>query len=283
MDEVWRLLEAYHAPIYFSDEAAAAYKAAGLKGYWMGYFASRSAPLGAPGPGVVTATFYNFAPRRVERAIPDAWRFCPPGKVLDARLEAADHTLRRLLGDLITTPEVAEAAGLAVAAAAACPPQGRPLAAAHAALPVPREPHLALWWAASVLREYRGDGHIAALLTGGLDGCEANRVSVAAGTSAPEQREQRGWTEQEWDDATRRLAARGWLTGDGALTGQGRAARAAIEDDTDRLAAPALDTLGPGATRRLTACLRPLSHHIVDSGGAIPFPNAMALPPIRET
>ncbi|MFI0446001.1 hypothetical protein [Actinomadura sp. 6N118] len=277
MDEVWRLIEAYHAPIYFSDEAAAAYKAAGLKGYWMGYFASRSAAMGEPGPEMVTATFYNFAPRRVERAIPDAWRFCAPGKVLDARLEAADRTLRRLLGDLITAPEVAEAAGLATQAAAACPPQGRPLAAAHAALPVPAEPHLALWWAATVLREFRGDGHIAALVTGGLDGCEANRVSVAVGTSSPQQREQRGWTEQEWDACTERLAARGWLTADGALTEQGRADRAAIEDTTDRLAAPAL---GPAATARLTECLRPLAHRIVGSGGAIPFPNAMALPPI---
>ncbi|GAA2592934.1 hypothetical protein SMC26_45400 [Actinomadura fulvescens] len=280
MDEVWRLIEAYHAPIYFSDEAAAAYKAAGLKGYWMGYFASRSAPLGQPGPQAVTATFYNFAPRRVERAIPDAWKFCSSATVLDARLSAADQTLRRLLGDLVTAPELTEAAGLAVQAATACPPQGRPLAAAHQDLPVPAEPHLALWWATSVLREFRGDGHIAALLTGGLDGCEAVRAAVATGTAAPQQGEQRGWTQQEWDAAAERLTARGWLAADGALTEQGRAARAAIEDATERLAAPALDALGPAATERLTACLRPLAHRIVASGGANPIPTALALPPL---
>ncbi|MEU5882975.1 hypothetical protein [Spirillospora sp. NPDC047279] len=279
MDEVWRFLEAYHVPVYFSPEAAAAYKAAGLKGYWMGYFASRSAPLGAPGPEVVTATFYNFAPRRAARALPDAWALCPPARVLEARLEAADQTLRRLLGDLVDTPEVAEAAGLARQAAQACPAQGRALSAAHAALPVPDQPHLALWWAASVLREFRGDGHIAALVSGGLDGCECCVVSRALGAAPDDFGEQRGWNGDEWQAAVQRLTARGWLTPDGALTDQGRDGRAAIEDTTDRSAAAPLRALGGDATARLTECLRPLAHRIVDSGGAAPFPTALTIRP----
>ncbi|MFQ6231024.1 helix-turn-helix domain-containing protein, partial [Nocardia sp. NPDC002869] len=58
--QAWRLLEPLHAVTYFSPEPLQALKAAGYRGFWMGYFAGRAAPLGAAGPEVVHALFYNF-------------------------------------------------------------------------------------------------------------------------------------------------------------------------------------------------------------------------------
>ncbi|MEV0401377.1 hypothetical protein [Actinoallomurus sp. NPDC050550] len=276
MDETWRLIECCHAFVYFAPEAKAAYADAGLKGFWMGYFASRSAALGAPSPEVVTAAFYNFAPRMVARAIPDAWRYSSPETVLAARTAVVDRSLRRLLGDLVDSADVAEAAALAGRAAEAAPAPGRVLFAAHAALPRPAEPRLALWHAVTALREFRGDGHVAALLAAGLDGCEANVVAGALGLTPPEQRDYRGWTEQEWTAAADRLRDRGLLDADGAITAEGRADRRAIEDVTDRLARPPLDALGRDGAARLAELLRPLARRIVEAG-AVPFPNAMAM------
>ncbi|MEU4332766.1 SCO6745 family protein [Nonomuraea dietziae] len=280
MEEIWRRLEGYHAIVYFAPETEAVYAAAGLKGFWMGYFATRSAALGAVSADVVTASFYNFAPARVARALPDAWAFCSPETALKARLKVVDQSLRRLVGDLVADQLTAEAAALARRAVEASPRAGRTLFAAHAVLPVPAEPHLELWWAATALREFRGDGHIAALLAAGLDGCEANVMSVAMGVAPQQQRDYRGWTEQEWTAATDRLRDRGWLAADGTLSAEGRRRRDAVEATTEELAKPALAALGPEGISRLTECLHPLIQRIVD-GDAIPFPNAMGLPRIR--
>ncbi|WP_406400302.1 hypothetical protein OH805_14975 [Streptomyces sp. NBC_00879] len=276
MDDIWQSLECVHAPVYFAPETVPVYSAAGsgLKGFWMGYFASRAAALGAVAPEVVTAAFYNFAPARVARSIPDAWDRCTPEDVLAARLDVADQALRRLLGELVEGPEVAEAAELGRRAVEALPVAGRVLFAAHAALPVPEHPHLGLWWAATALREFRGDGHVAALVAAGVDGCEANVITVALGLAPTEQRLNRGWSEDEWQDAEERLRERGVLAEDGTLTDAGRLERAAIEATTDRLARPVL------GDARLAECLRPLARRIVGAGG-VPFPNAMGLPPLR--
>ena len=279
MEDIWKLLECAHAPVYFAPETGTVYSAAGsgLKGFWMGYFASRAAALGAVPPEVVTAAFYNFAPGKVARALPDAWHLCPPATVLDARLDVVDRCLRRLLGELVDSPQIAEAAELGRRAVESLPAAGRVLFAAHAALPVPERPHLALWWAATALREFRGDGHVAALVNAGVDGCEANVITVALGLTPPEQRLNRGWSEAEWQAARERLRERGVLAPDGTLTPEGRRERDAIESTTDRLARPATDALGPDGTTRLTACLGPLARRITEAGG-VPFPNAMGLP-----
>ncbi|WP_159943497.1 MULTISPECIES: hypothetical protein [unclassified Nocardiopsis] len=277
MDRIWTLIDSYHTPVYFAPETETAYREAGFKGYWMGYFASRSAALGPAPADVVTAAFYNFAPARVARAIPDAWTLSSPRAALTARASVADQVLGRVLGELTHSPDTARAAEAAVAAVHACPRAGRTLFAAHAALPVPDQPHLALWWAATALREFRGDGHIAALMAAGVDGCEANVISVALGTAPQRQRDLRGWTEQEWDQARERLRERGWLTPHGTLTDLGRTERERVEATTDRLAAPALAPLGPHGTDDLTRLLEPLAERILASG-VLPFPNAMALP-----
>jgi hypothetical protein len=274
----WRVLEPYHAMIYFAPEAREAYAAAGLKGFWMGYFASRAAPLGAVPASVVTATFFNFHPSMVARAIPDAWHFSSPERVLQARFQAADVALRRLLGAQVDSDEVAEAAELAREAAIGCPVAGRPLFAAYHEVPWPTEPHLVLWHAATLLREFRGDGHVVALLAEGLDGCEAHVTQVGTGNVPREALQpHRGWSDEEWEAASQRLQQRGLLDETRLLTPTGVALRQAVEDRTDLLALPPWQRLGKERYARLVSLARPLSSKIVDEGG-IPMPNPMGVP-----
>jgi hypothetical protein len=277
---MWRLLEPYHAVVYFAPETVEGYKQAGLKGYWMGYFASRAAAMGPVPAEVVIATFYNFHPQMVRRAIPDAWSFSAPAEVLDARHRGVDAALRRLLGDATSSDVVVEAASLARRVADACDASGRPLYAGHASLPWPTEPHLALWHAATLLREHRGDGHVAVLVAEGIDGCEAHVMLVAAGRSTAEiQREFRRWSEEEWAEAAARLRARGLVDDSERFTNEGRALHAAIERRTDERAAAPYGALDDGELDRLEKCLETLIPSIV--GQSIPYPNPMGLPPPR--
>ncbi|MGH8994401.1 MAG: SCO6745 family protein, partial [Acidimicrobiia bacterium] len=209
---LWPAFETIHATVYFAPEAPVAYKALGLKGGWMGYFATRSAAMGTASPGLVTAVFYNFHPAMVSRALPDAWSIATPEEVLTTRLEVVDAALRRLLPEHLGTPGLVEAATLAREAAEAPAMAGRPLYGALRSLAWPAEPHLALWHAATLLREHRGDGHVAALTAAGLDGCEAH-VTVAATGAVPRPtlQDNRKWSDDEWAAAEERLRARGWL------------------------------------------------------------------------
>jgi hypothetical protein len=276
--QLWRLLEPYHAAVYFAPEARAAYDAAGLRGFWMGYFAGRSAPMGAVGAGTVVATFYNFRPSMVRRAIPDAWSFATPTAVLAARLDGADQVLRRLLADEMADPALVEAADIARDAALRADMAGRPLFAANVELPWPEAPHLVLWQAATCLREHRGDGHVVALIAAGLDGCQAHVVMSAAGAIPRDMVQQsRGWTDGEWTTAAERLTARGWLEADGRLTAEGRRAHEAVEHETDRLSEGPWTGLGEDRAERLTDLLRPLARRIVGAGG-VPVPNPVGVP-----
>ena len=273
----WAALEPYHAMNYFAPEVRTASTAAGLKGYWMGYFASRSAALGPVPASVVTALFYNFHPRMVTRALPDAWRFSSPEQVLEARLQGVDLALRRLLGEQAASVEVAEAAELAREAAIVCPLEGRALFAAYHALPWPTQPHLVLWHAATLLREFRGDGHVATLLAEGIDGCEAHLLLVGAGNiSRAMVQPDRGWSDEEWGAAQRRLVDRGLLDDSGQFTSAGKSLHQLIEDRTDQLALPPWQHLGERAAR-LIALMRPLSTKIIDEGG-VPVPNPIGAP-----
>ncbi|WP_219416556.1 SCO6745 family protein [Pseudonocardia nigra] len=274
--QLWRAVEAVHAVVYFAPEAKAAYAGVGLRGFWMGYFASRVAALGAVGPQVTTALFFGFAPRMVQRALPRAWELAAPHEVLAARAEVARTVLGRFAG-----VDVAPAANALTAAADGLDLAGRPLAAAHAAALAEGPDALgALWRAATVLREYRGDGHIAALVAEGVDGVQANVWTAAGGVLVPEQREFRGWTEQEWAGAAAALRRRGWLDGDGMLTPAGREVRAEVERRTDRAAAPALARLDDAALRAVAARLVPVASAIAQAG-AVPYPNAMGVPAPR--
>jgi len=265
--KMWRTLEPYHGIVYFTPHAAERYAQLGIEGR-DGYFASRAAPLGPVAAEVVIATFYNFHPSLVRHAIPAAWRRASPEAILAARLDVADRALRDTLGDqILDAAEVAEAAALAERAARAAPVAGRPLFAAHAALPWPEPPHLVLWHAITLLREYRGDGHIAALVLVGLDPCEALVTHGAAGTGVTPDTLQRSraWPQEEWEAACRRLTERGLLSGD-QLSDAGVALRQQVEDQTDRAAAPAWEVLTDAEADRLRQLVRPWSRRIVDSG-----------------
>jgi hypothetical protein len=275
---MWRVLEPYHAVTYFSDESRQAFRDAGLRGFWMGYFAGRAAPMGPVGPGVVTATFFGFRHSMVARALPDAWAFASAVDVLTARMLGVDRAVRRLLGDAVHDAALAEAAGLARAAAEAGDRAGRPIYAANADLAWPAEPHLILWQATTLLREYRGDGHVAALTAAGLDGAESHVSLVAAGALSREVLQaNRGWTDEEWDAAGARLRDRGWLDEDGGVTDAGRAARHEIELRTDELALAPWQALGDDKAERLAELATPLVRRIVD-GGDFPVPNPIGVP-----
>jgi hypothetical protein len=264
----FRTLEPVHGMIYFAKEADEEYGAIGLEGNRMGYFASRSAAMGPVGPAVVIATFYNFNPELVRRAIPVAWQKADPETVLGARLRAVDRALRRGLGDSVASPELTEAADLARRAAetAAARPQGRPLFAAHAALPWPDEPHLVLWHAQTLLREYRGDAHVASLLLYGIDPVEALVTHGASGEAAVDAlKVTRAWPADAWDAAVDRLRSRGIVTTEGelALTDDGRQLRDAVEHRTDVASVDAYEPLGEDGCARLRELGRPLSKAVL--------------------
>jgi hypothetical protein len=277
---LWTVGEPVHAVTYFAPESHAAWAAAGLRGFWRGYFATRTAPLGAVPAPAATAVLYNFAPGMVARALPAVWDLATPDEVWAARLAGVDGALRRAWG--AEAAAVAERpAALARASLAGCPPEGRALFAAHAARPWPDEPHLVLWQALTLLREFRGDGHNAALLAAGVDGCAAHVLAAATG-GAPRDLTQpnRGWTDEEWQAAADRLAARGLLGGDdttATATAAGRRLRDDVEAATDRAAAGPWRALGDDRTAELHAALTPLARAVVEAG-LMPVPNPMGAP-----
>jgi hypothetical protein len=255
--------------IYFAPEAQAAYAALGLTHHRTGYFASRSAPMGAVPPEVVIATFFNFYPPLVRRALEGAWTIAAPQRVLEARYEGADRALRRAFGDALGSTDLATVARIARAAALAATDDvsGRPLFAGHAALPWPDEPHLVLWHAQTLLREFRGDGHVALLRAEGLSGVEALVVHGATG-DVPDVMLQssRAWPEGEWHAAVDDLRARGVLDASGALTELGRRRRAELEAQTDALAMPAYRDLSADDAEQLVQLGRRCSRMVIDAG-----------------
>ena len=162
--ELWLRYEPIHDVIYFSPRRTEQADALGLRGFWMGYFAFRSAPLGAVPPDVVGAMFFGFHRSRVRRALPDAWSYTTVEQALAARNAAVDAGM----ADLGPIEGLDEAAELAWQAASAADVSGRPLAAAHQAEPRSDNPRIALWQATAVLREHRGDGHVAVLVGRGI-------------------------------------------------------------------------------------------------------------------
>jgi len=260
--KTWRTLEPIHGAIYFAAQAREEYAAVGIDDQMTGYFASRSAPMGPVPAEVVMASFFNFDPDLVRRSMDGVWDRVRPQELLAARLRGADRMIRVYAPEFIDTSELRQAADLARAAALrACErPEGRPLFAGHAGLPWPTEAHLVLWHAQSLLREFRGDGHVAALTVEGLDGCEALVTHAAAGdVSSDILRATRQRTGDDWLAAEERLRERGWLDPDLAFTELGRQRRDRIETRTDELAAAPYDAIGVDGCARLRELSRPIS------------------------
>jgi hypothetical protein len=188
------------------------------------------------GAAPVTASFFSFAPHMVARAVPDVWQRAVPDDVLRARVTGAGAAVARLTAGQ-PADAVAEAADLLADAAAKADHAGRVLGAANAALPTPADPCARLWHAATILREHRGDGHVATLVADGLSGCEVLAWRAAHDLERDVLQPARGWSDGEWQAAAASLVERGWLGADGRPTGEGLAAHHAREEATDRAAA----------------------------------------------
>ncbi|WP_017625323.1 SCO6745 family protein [Nocardiopsis chromatogenes] len=263
--KTWASLESYHSGAYFAPEVQKNYEDLGAHPRHS-YFGGRAAPMGAVSAEAVIATFYNFCPRLVRQAVPAVWEAASPEAYLKARLDGMDAALRRVLGDRVDSAEMRRAAELARTAAEAAAERldGRPLFAAYAALPWPEEPHLVLWHAQTLLREFRGDGHIALLVAQGTSGLEALVAHAAVGNLPVKfLTVSRAWPEEEWDAAVERLRDRGLVRKDElALTDEGAEQRAELEAATDRLSAAPYAALGEEGCRELARLGAPLAKEV---------------------
>ena len=263
---VSRLVEPFHAMTYYTPEILRM-RDYGFKGWWHAYFAYRSSAMGAVSAGTVAAAFFNFAPRMVERAVPNVWDIMPPHEVAEIRMGLVDEALRRSFGDLIASPAVVAAAELARRAIDGCNGAARPVFGAYTGVAWPEEPHLALWHACTLFRELRGDSHHIALAAAGIDGVECHVLMAANGHG---NRDTilgiRGWNEAEWASASHRLTTRGWLTAGGQLTEHGREQRVGVERHTDELSNEPCDRLGAEGVDRFESLMAPLVDHLVSTG-----------------
>lgn len=256
----WQRLEPIHVVGYFAPETTQAYVDLGLHPR-LSYFAARSAAFGPVGPGVTVATFYVFAPWLVEKALPAAWDVATPEQVQQARRDGMRAALSRVLGE----PDVSEALGLARLVCAGLRPHGRPLYAAHADLSWPEDDLLALWHAATLVREHRGDGHVSVLQSADLDPVESLVLGGLFSANTDFVKKTRGWNDEEWLAAEERLRDRGLLDGEGRLSAQGRTLRQDLEDRTDALAVEGWAHAGVDACRRLAELVSPLREQVLAS------------------
>ncbi len=265
---LWAALETLHDVTYFAPEVRSAGMAQGLKGFWMTYFAWRAAPLGPVPAAPVVAMFAGFHPGAVARALPSAWSLTTPQACLEARASVSAAALRDAGAD---PAACGQAAALLGPVAAAADPTGRPLGAANAALELPADPLGRLWQLTTTLREHRGDGHVAALVTEGITGLQAHLLQSASGhiPQAVLRRARSGWTDEDWAGAAEALRGRGLLTAGPApeLTPAGRALLDSVEARTDERAwTGGLAALGEDGAEEVLTLLRPSVRAVAASG-----------------
>ncbi|MFF2960120.1 hypothetical protein ACFVT1_14730 [Streptomyces sp. NPDC057963] len=273
---LWLRTEPLHAVIYFDEECRGLGRSVGLKGFWMGYFATRTAPMGPVRPEAATAVLAVFAPGMVARALPAAWRIVAPETLIELRARLAARALRRLVPGIDTlagqlapplTAMVEDASALA-----------RPLFAANRPLCDRADPVERLWQLTTALREFRGDAHAAALADHGLDAPEALVLAAATGRVPREGIQlDRGVSDTQWLDAEERLRSRGMIDAESAATARGREERDLVEDTTDRLAARLLRPLADSTADALLAALEVPARQVV-AAKLLPFPNPIGLP-----
>src|SRR4051812_33851703 len=257
---MFELVEPIGALPYSADEPNEAMFALGFTNYWDTYFAGRAAPLGLAPAEVVDALFYNFAPGEVARHIPKVWHTTTPEAAIAARRLGCANALRRILGDRTDTPDFARATELLLKAATSAPLEGRPMYAALRAILIPDDVVVRLFHAASLLREHRGDGHIAALMTEGVGGLEAH-VLYALDMNLPAQKFGRihHLPAAQLTAVTDGMRDRGLIGDDGWLSEPGRAVKKRVESLTDDLAAKPYESLEPGEIDELMDALAPLA------------------------
>ena len=263
---VHTVTELVHSIVYFCPEVQEGLEGLGLEPRGQGYVASRAAPMGAVGPEVTTATFYNFNPALHRHALPAAWELTSPDEVLTVRASGIQAVYERVDAP---TDGLDELTDLALQATEGLEVAGRPLAAANAGLELPEQPFARVWQALTVLREHRGDGHVVALVVHEVGPVEALVLYAAWQDYVSDRflRSSRLWDDDAWAAAEDRLGDRGWLAADGSLTVDGERERDAIEEMTDRLAAAPYERLGRDGTARLFDLARPLAQALNDNGG----------------
>jgi hypothetical protein len=257
---MFELVEPIGVIPYSADEPTEAMFALGFTNYWDTYFAGRAAPLGLAPAELVDALFYNFAPGEVTRHIPKVWHTTTPEAAIAARQEGCANALRRILGDHVDSPAFARATELLVRAATCAPWGGRPMYAALRALPIPDDVAARLFHAASLLREYRGDGHITALIAEGISGLESH-VLLALDTGVPARKFGRihHLPPGQLAAVIDAMRDRNLIGHDGWLTESGRAVKQRVETLTDHLAANPYEILEPNEVDELIATLEPLA------------------------
>jgi hypothetical protein len=261
---MFELVEPIGVIPYSADEPNEAMFALGFTNYWDTYFAGRAAPLGLAPAEVVDALFYNFAPGEVARHIPKVWRTTTPEAAIAARQMGCVKALRRILGDHVDSHAFARAADLLLKAATSAPFEGRPMYAALRAIPIPDDVVARLFHAASLLREHRGDGHIAALMIEGVGGLEAH-VLFALDMGMPAEKFGRihHLPAAQLAAVIDGMRDRGLIGDDGCLSEPGRAVKQRIEVLTDDLAATPYESLEPGELDELMAALEPLATRLL--------------------
>jgi hypothetical protein len=249
---------------YSADEPNETMFALGFTDYWDTYFAGRAAPLGLAPAEVVDALFYNFAPGEVARHIPKVWRTTTPEAALAARQLGCVRALRRILGDRVNDPAFARATELLLKAATSAPVEGRPMYAGLLAIPIPGDVVARHFHAAALLREHRGDGHIAALMSEGVGGLEAHAL-FALSMDMPAEKFGRihHLPPAQLASVTGGMRERGLTGDDGWLSEQGRAVKERVEALTDDLAAKPYECLEPDELTELMTILEPLAALLV--------------------
>jgi DNA-binding MarR family transcriptional regulator len=266
---MFELVEPIGAIPYTADDPNEAMFALGFTDYWDTYFAGRAAPLGSSVPAeVVHALFYNFAPGEVARHIPQVWSTTTPEAAIAARQGGCVHALRRILGDLVDTAGFARAVELLTRGATSAPLDGRPMYAALRALPVPDEPVTRLFHAASLLREHRGDGHIAALVSEGIGGLEAHvLLALDMGIPATTFGRIHHLPSALLTELIERMKDRGLVQDESTFTPAGREAKDRVEALTDRLAAAPYEALDAAELDELITALEPLAEKLLADQG----------------
>jgi hypothetical protein len=257
---MFELVEPIGVIPYSADEPNVTMFALGFTDYWDTYFAGRAAPLGLATAEVVDALFYNFAPGEVARHIPKVWRTTTPEAAIAARQAGCVEALRRILVDHVDSPAFVRTADLLTEAATSAPWEGRPMYAALRAIPVPDEVVARLFHAASLLREHRGDGHIAALLTEGVGGLESH-VLLALDMDMPAAKFGRihHLPAAQLAAVIDGMRDRGLIGDDGWLSDEGHAVKQRVESLTDQLAAQPYGRLEPNELDELIDLLEPLA------------------------
>jgi hypothetical protein len=269
---LWTLFEPIHAVTYFSTQARDALAAIGLSRYWDGYFAGRSAPLGALSGEPVTAMFSGFAPFLVDRALPAVWSVVTPEQVIEARYVGAVETLRAIVPDAKVISDAAEALTPLVGDLDTI---GRPLSAAYAALPLEDDPYRRLWQVAGTLREQRGDGHVIALVGLQIAGLTTLVLRAGVDLDATSMKKARGWTDEEWDAEAGRLVERGLLTPGHRIAPAGAELLDRAEQLTNRLAMAPLAALSDDEVHAIAAKLHPVASAVAS---LFPYPNPIGMP-----